>query len=45
MIGDQQSDRAAAVRAGIPVGRTLLVADGDDGSEVAAAVSAAFGST
>jgi D-glycero-D-manno-heptose 1,7-bisphosphate phosphatase len=42
-IGDQPSDREAAISAGIPAERMVLVADDDDPGEVATRVCNAFG--
>ena len=43
MLGDQPSDVAAAVAAGIPVARALTVTGDEDPLDVSAAVTAAFG--
>ena len=43
MLGDQPSDEAAAVAAGIPASRALTVTGDEDPSDVSAAVTAAFG--
>jgi D-glycero-D-manno-heptose 1,7-bisphosphate phosphatase len=42
VIGDQPSDRGAAINAGIPEDRTVLVADDDDPGQVATRLYKAF---